>query len=131
MVPAEAAGRRTHWAGGQLGMARADQRMWGLRPANEARVYEIRTTADWEALVSSYPRLVKPDRFMWNNCYAAFPGPFYLPAWDRVAADWDAVRFTLSGLIHNDFALVEVLDGYTMLIDEVDRRADDLVALGI
>jgi hypothetical protein len=32
--------------------------------------------------------------------------------------DWDAVRFTLSGLIYNNVALVQLLDGYTMLIDE-------------
>jgi hypothetical protein len=93
-------------------------RRWGLQPAAGARVYEIRLTGDWQALVSRYPRLVEPGRFGWNNCYAAFPGPFDLPAWDRVAVDWDAVRFTLSGLIYNNFALVEVLDGYTMLIDE-------------
>ena len=114
----ETAGRRTQWSGGPLGYAGRDQRIWGLRPAREARVYEIRATANWQALVSRYPRLVERDRFSWNNCYAAFPGPFYLPAWDRVAMDWDAVRFTLSGLIDNDFALVEALDGYTMLIDE-------------
>jgi hypothetical protein len=114
----EDTGRRTQWNGGPLGYARSGQRLWGLQPTNEARVYEIRTAADWQALVSDYPRLVTPDRFNWNNCYAAFPGPFYLPAWDRVATDWDAVRFMLSGIICCDFALVEVLDGYTMLIDE-------------
>ena len=117
----ETAGRRTQWN-------ERSARLCGTRPAGSG----VSVRRARRGCTRSEPRPTGRRSFRATHASssvigsarttaaAAFPGPFYLPAWDRVAMDWDAVRFTLSGLIDNDFALVEAL----RRLHDADRRGD-------
>lgn len=92
--------------------------VWGLRPVASARVFEVRTPADLQWLVSTYPCLAETESFTSSTSPVLIPAPFYVPDWSAVSREWDAVRFTMAGKLATAFALLPVADGYTMLIDE-------------
>ena len=87
-----------------------------VRPG--ARVFEIPEPDDWVRLVRTYPALVESEPVE-ESPEVYVPGPVYLPDWDEVADDWDGVRWTMFGKLRTLSVPWTVLDGYTILIDEL------------
>jgi hypothetical protein len=75
--------------------------IWRLTPGPEARVFEIRTPADWQWLCET------------------FPGPvvdgWVVPAWDAAAEHFDAVHLTVEGLVRAQGTRIETSRGPAML----------------
>ena len=93
-------------------------RIWELEVRPDARVFQVRSEADWVELIRRFPSLVEPGRMCEaHNCQ--IPGPLYMPVWEVVARVWDAVRWTLSGKLRSLVVPWPVLDGYSIIIDEL------------
>jgi hypothetical protein len=99
-------------------MRGAEVGIWELEVAAGARVFEIRSADDWVGLVQNYPALVETEPVE-ESPEVFVPAPVYLPDWPRVAEDWDGVRWTLFGKLRSLVVPWPVLDGYTILIDEL------------
>lgn len=100
----------------------ADLCLWTVVIQDDARVLEIREPEDWRRLTERYPLLVEAMPFV-EQPDLILPGPLYLPNWSEVARDWDGVRFTMGGMLACALVILQVLDGYTVLYDQiVDER---------
>jgi hypothetical protein len=99
-------------------MRGTDVGIWelGVRPG--ARVFEIREPDDWVQFVRTYPALVESEPVE-ESPEVYVPAPVYLPDWDEVVDDWDGVRWTMFGKLRTLSVPWTVLDGYTILIDEL------------
>jgi len=109
---------------------------WSVKPASGARVFEVNGPDDWERLVRTYPleRRRRPHAG-WelghdsheglSNLMISLPGQravatnvacFVEPAWDRVAADWDAVHLTWAGYLTTEGLVIELGDGKVAML---------------
>ncbi|HEY1366099.1 MAG TPA: hypothetical protein VGF23_03260, partial [Gaiellaceae bacterium] len=107
-------GLRTPW----LDMLGKTGTVWTLRVRDDARVYEVRSAEHWRQLVASYPRLAQTEPLELTPD-VTLPAPLYLVDWAAAARDWDGVRFTMSGKLHTVSVPFRVVDGYTILDEEV------------
>jgi hypothetical protein len=80
-----------------LGWKRA--RVWPLAPAPGSRVYEISDPTAWTDLVARYPLDVSlSKRHDWWRT-TGVDGPWLMPDWSAVAADYDGVHLTVPGYL--------------------------------
>jgi hypothetical protein len=70
---------------------------WKVRVDNQARIYEIRRPVDWLLLCGRYPKSYRvPDE--WAS-YRLHARSRFGVDWNAVAADWDALHVSMSGLL--------------------------------
>ena len=89
--------------------------VWSLQIAPQARVLEIRTPADWQALVLSFPRDVTGTHDGEWRYWGGVAGPWRLPAWEQVMERYDGVHVTIGGYVASCGLALPAGDGYTML----------------
>jgi len=106
-------------------------RIWRLRAANAARVYEIRGPLDWHRLCARYPSQGlldtsdEPEVIQSENVYplvrvegearyATAIDRLLAPNWAAVAADWDGVHMTFGGLLTCDKVRAAAAAGWSM-----------------
>ena len=75
--------------------------IWRIAPHPEARVFEIRTPADWQWLCERFPG---PDVDGW-----------VAPGWEVVAEEFDGVHLTVEGLIRVQGVEIETDRGQALL----------------
>lgn len=74
------------------------------------RVYEVDGPEAWTALVAAYPlEVTRSRRHDWWRATGR-AGPWHLPDWERVAADYDGVHLTVRGYLTTAGRALE-LDG--------------------
>ena len=80
-----------------LGWKRA--RVWPLAPAPGSRIYELSGPTAWTDLVARYPLDVSlSKRHDWWRT-TGVDGPWLMPDWSAVAADYDGVHLTVRGYL--------------------------------
>lgn len=83
-------------------LAWTQARSYPLRPAQGARIREIRGPEDWQDLAARYPLDVTRSRgSCWNQAVPdpAVPRTWVIPDFSAVAEDYDAVHLTVSGYL--------------------------------
>lgn len=79
------------------GWARA--RVWPMRMSKSIRSYEITGPQAWTDLVGRYPlRVSRARRHDWERATGR-AAEWYIPDWEAVAADFDAVHLTVTGYL--------------------------------
>ena len=97
-------------------------KLWSFAVRPSARLLEIHEAEDWRQLTERYPVLVE-SRPLVEQPDVTLPAPLYLPDWSKVAKDWDGVRMTMGGILASAYVVQSVLDGYTLLNDQIaDER---------
>ncbi|MGN6610041.1 MAG: hypothetical protein ACTHMS_23905 [Jatrophihabitans sp.] len=109
-------------------------RLWPVVAAPSARVLEIDSPADWTALVDRHPLDVTGSRrFDWNR-RTGRAGPWLIPDYAAVAADWDAIHLTVAGYLTTADRPLPVRGGSTLLAgwspDETAWLTDVLTVAG-
>ncbi len=87
-----------------------------LHIAPEARVLEIAGPAEWQALVSRFPRDVTGTHDGEWRDWGGVPGPWRLPSWELVMEHYDGVHVTIGGYVAACGLALPVGDAYTMLV---------------
>jgi hypothetical protein len=87
--------------GADSGPPEGPQSIWRIAPHPEARVFEIRTPADWQWLCERFPG---PDVDGW-----------VAPGWEVVAEEFDGVHLTVEGLIRAQGVEIETDRGRAKL----------------
>jgi hypothetical protein len=73
--------------------------VWPLAPGPGSRIYEISEPTAWTGLVARYPLNVSlAKRHDWWRT-TGVDGPWLMPDWSAVAADYDGVHLTVSGYL--------------------------------
>jgi len=73
--------------------------VWPLEPASGSRIYEISEPTSWTSLVARYPLDVSlAKRHDWWRT-TRVEGPWLMPDWSAVAADYDGVHLTVAGYL--------------------------------
>lgn len=96
-----------------IGDSRA--RVARLQPQPGCRVYEISEPGDWVDLVAGYPLDVDRSRRhdWWRTTGSR--GPWLIPDWSAVGADYDAVHLTVLGYLGTAGRALPVGDPVTLL----------------
>jgi hypothetical protein len=89
--------------------------VWSLQIAPHARVLEITGPAQWQALVSRFPRDVTGTHDGEWRYWGGVPGPWRLPDWELVMEHYDGVHITIGGYLAACGLALPVGDAYTML----------------
>ena len=90
-------------------------RVWPLAPRPDVQVYEITGPDAWAALVERYPlRVTRSRRYDWWRATGR-AGEWFIPDYNAVAADYDAVHLTMLGYLTTAGKTVQVTDGATLL----------------
>lgn len=101
------------WVEDDLGWTSAD--VLPVGPRGDARVVEVHTPADWVGLVTTYPLEVSASRRQdWWRSTAARE-PLYLPDFQAIARDWDAVHVSTRGYLTTATRALPASDGCTVL----------------
>lgn len=88
-----------------------DAVIWPLRLTGEPRVWEIDGPDAWTALVDSYPLdVTHTRRHDWYRVTGR-DGPWRIPDWSAVAADWDGVHLTVAGYLTTATRALPLADG--------------------
>ncbi|MCX2754564.1 MULTISPECIES: hypothetical protein [unclassified Gordonia (in: high G+C Gram-positive bacteria)] len=118
-----------------------EARVWTVSVGEPARVYEVAAPADWARLVDRYPLEVTASRrWDWYNTTGRHRR-WFVPDWQAVAADLDAVHVSVNGYLTS--AGIEIplpeRDGATVLagwgpdvtwwLDPGSIRIDDVPVL--
>lgn len=86
-------------AWGEDGQGERNAAIWPLAPTRTPRVWEIDGPDAWTALVARYPLDVPhARRHDWYRVTAR-DGPWRIPDWRAVAADWDAAHLSVTGYL--------------------------------
>lgn len=90
-------------------------RCWPVAPRAGARIYEIHDAGQWTELVSRYPLDVSGSRRhdWWR--VTGWAGPWLIPDYAAVAADYDAVHVSVAGYLAVAGRALPVRDARTML----------------
>ena len=73
--------------------------VWSLTPASGSRIYEISDPTAWTDLVARYPMDVSlSKRHDWWRT-TGVDGPWLMPDWSAVGADYDGVHLTVTGYL--------------------------------
>ena len=76
-----------------------EARVWTVSVGEPARVYEVAAPADWARLVDRYPLEVTASRrWDWYNTTGRHRR-WFVPDWQAVAADLDAVHVSVNGYL--------------------------------
>jgi hypothetical protein len=110
-LPLPALGLVREWSG--EGPNRA-KRYWSATVDGDARIYEIDSADAWVRLVERYPRDVTFTRSTWWQ-HTRWPGPWLLPDWGRVRADFDAVHLSVVGFLEAATIVLPVGEARTAL----------------
>ena len=96
-----------------LGWRRA--RLWPVTPLRECRVYEIAHPQSWIDLVNAYPLRVTRSRLhdWWRTTGRA--GEWFIPDWEAVSVDYDAVHLPVLGYLSVAGRALDVDEGATVL----------------
>lgn len=74
-------------------------RLWPTRVPQDGRTYEITGPGAWTDLVARYPlRVTRGRRHDWSRATGR-TAQWYIPDWEAVAADFDAVHLTGTGYL--------------------------------
>lgn len=93
------------------------------QPPASATVYEICDVDDWVRLCRDYPLDVSGQRHHdWGLATGRY-GPWVMPDWQAVAADWDGVHLTYGGYLSGAARALEVGDGVASVIAGWDPDA--------
>jgi hypothetical protein len=90
--------------------------VWQLRIDPQARILEIASSADWQDLVTRFPRDVTGTHDGEWRHWRGVPGPWRLPAWEQVMDHYDAVHVTVGAAVTACGVALPTADGYTMLV---------------
>lgn len=97
------------------GFGQEQARVWTLRPADGARVLEIREPEDWARLVAAYPLKLTESRGPDWSTVTGITGRWFVPDWTAVADDHDGVHLSVAGYLATNGRALEVPGGHTML----------------
>ena len=89
--------------------------VWSFQIAPHARVLEITGPAEWQALVSRFPRDVTGTHDGEWRYWGGVPGPWRLPNWELVMEHYDGVHVSIGGYLAACGLALPVEDAYTML----------------
>jgi hypothetical protein len=89
---------------------------WLVHVADQARIYEIDGVDTWRSLVERYPRHVTYSRRSAWWAGTGWDGPWLLPDWTAVAADYDGVHLSVTGFLEAAQQVVPVGEGLTTLV---------------
>jgi hypothetical protein len=89
--------------------------VWCLQITPSARVLEIASPADWQALVSAFPQDVTGTHDGEWRARGGPTGPWRLPGWEQVMEHYDGVHLTIGGYLACGGLALAAGDGYTML----------------
>lgn len=92
---------------------------WRVPVGVDARIYELHVPSDWIALCELHPRVIRlPREFLgWG-----IDAPSVLvPDWPAVAAKWDGLHVSMSGLL-TTAGLPLVLGNQACLLEEIDTE---------
>lgn len=89
--------------------------LWSLTLRDDVRVFEIASPEDWVALVEAYPEETTATAHEWSRWPSSPGGPWLLPDWQKVAAEWDGVHVTIGGYLAGAYRFLPVKGGHTML----------------
>jgi hypothetical protein len=96
--------------------ARLTARYWRVSVTAVARVYEIGAVEAWQDLVRRYPRDVTfSRRGVWGPL-TGWDGPWLLPDWSAMAADFDGVHLSVTGYLEIVGRATPVDGARTMLV---------------
>ena len=88
-----------------------DASIWTLEPTQPPRVWEIDGPRAWVRLVDRYPLdVTNARRHDWYRTTGR-AGPWRIPDWAAVAADWDAVHLSVGGYLAAATRPLSVADG--------------------
>jgi hypothetical protein len=109
-------------------------RVWSLRPASDARVFEITGSDAWAELAGRYPLDVSLSRrHDWWRA-TGYDGSWLIPDWAAVASDYDAVHLTVLGYLTTAGRALSFGDSHAVLAgwnpDETYWLADVLAESG-
>ncbi|WP_349898803.1 hypothetical protein [Parafrigoribacterium soli] len=109
-------------------------RVWPLRPASDARVFEITGPDAWAELAGRYPLDVSLSRrHDWWRA-TGHEGSWLIPDWAAVASDFDAVHLTVFGYLATAGRAVAAGNSHTVLAgwnpDETHWLTDVLAESG-
>lgn len=80
-----------------------------------ASVYEVNGPGDWTALVERYPMDATGTHDGEWRYWSGVRGPWLLPDWERVAADYAGIHVSIGGYLSSCGRALAVSPGYTML----------------
>lgn len=105
-----------------------------VAPIRPVRVLEIDGPQGWVDLVAAHPLDVTRSRLHVWNATTGLTGPWSIPDWAAVAAQWDAVHLTVFGYLTTATRALRVGDAFTVLAgwspDETLWLGDVLQATG-
>lgn len=102
------------WPAPEVRGTAAGAPVWTFVAPPSARVLEIRTAADWAALVTAHPLvLTDAPEAMYDM---ALPAGLVGVDWRSAATEWDGIRFTIDGILRAAYVTVPVPGGVTAFI---------------
>jgi hypothetical protein len=116
------------------GLGWREARCWPAAPRSNARVYEISGPGQWIDLVGRYPLDVsRSRRHDWWRV-TGWAGPWLIPDFVAVAADYDAIHLSVAGYLVTAGRALPVGDACTLLAgwdpDETYWLTDTLALAG-
>jgi hypothetical protein len=97
------------WHEDSLGLR--DALIWPLETIGPPRIWEIDQPQAWVDLVQTYPLDVTEERRDDWQRTTDRSGPWFIPDWEAVAADWDAVPVTVAGYLTTATRALPLADG--------------------
>jgi hypothetical protein len=92
-----------------------DLNVWLVDVPEGATVYEIRSTADWVALVERFPRELAKGPAEWER-WTDQGGPWVLPDWKSFATKYDAVHVSFAAYLASAYTAIPIGAANTILI---------------
>lgn len=89
--------------------------VWALQIDPRARVLEITGPADWQDLVTRFPRDVTGTHDGEWRYWGGVPGPWRLPDWEQVMDHYDGVHVSIGAAVASCGVALPAAGGYTML----------------
>jgi len=97
------------WHEDSLGLTEAS--IWSLEAVGPTKVWEIDQPQAWVDLVQTYPLDVTDERRDDWQRTTGREGDWYIPDWNAVAADWDAVHVSVAGYLTTATRALPLADG--------------------
>jgi hypothetical protein len=92
-----------------------DAQVWPVTPEPGCRVFEITDENAWTSLAERYPlEVTRSRRHDWWRA-TGHPGPWHIPDWAQMSADFDAVHLTVLGYLATAGRALDLGDGATLI----------------